>query len=138
MIGLDTGFFVKLLEGDIEAVSVWKLLLDDKEAAVVSCLTLFELEKLSLKGKLDRADVDLLFDGVNAVCLITWLDTIKNLQLGAKLSHGIGIPAVDSLILSGFLISGVNTIYTTDSDLEAYKKHGVNVINMQKKRTKSR
>lgn len=46
---LDPSFFVKLLEEDIEAISVWTLLVDDKETDVVACLTLFELKRLSLK-----------------------------------------------------------------------------------------
>jgi hypothetical protein len=35
---------------------------------------------------------------------------------------------MDALILSGFLTVNATTIYTTDGDLEAYKKKGVRVV----------
>ena len=48
----------------------------------------------------------------------------------AGLSHGLGIPAVDSLILAGFLLNGSETIYTTDAHLEKYVNKGVQVIKL--------
>ncbi len=66
------------------------------------------------------------------------LDTgffIKLLE-GAKLSHSLGMHTTDALILSGFVMAGVNTIYTTDSDLEVYKKKGVKVVNLQDRHVK--
>jgi len=50
--------------------------------------------------------------------------------MGANLSHGLGIPTVDALILAGFLVLNVNTIYTTDSHLERFKKKGVKVFRL--------
>ena len=52
------------------------------------------------------------------------------MSLGAKLSHSLGIPTVDSLILAGFIISDVNIIYTTDSDFEAYKRKEVKIVKL--------
>lgn len=49
MIGLDTGFFVEFLRGNSRAVSVWQALTENEEEAVVSCLSLFESERLGLK-----------------------------------------------------------------------------------------
>jgi hypothetical protein len=49
MIGLDTGFFVEFLRANPHTVSVWESLTENDEEAVVSCLTLFELERLGLK-----------------------------------------------------------------------------------------
>ena len=51
-----------------------------------------------------------------------------SLLSAANLSHGIGLHAMDALILSGFLAANATTIYTTDGDFEAYKKKGVRVI----------
>ena len=130
MIGLDTGFFVKLLEGDKKAISIWNSLVNDSEEAVISCLTLFELERLSLKGKIAREGIDIVFEAINTVCLVNWLDNREVLAFAAKLSNSIGLHATDSLILSGFLISGANTIYTTDSDMESYRKKGVKIVNL--------
>ena len=54
-IGCDTGYFVELLKGNDEAMKVWKRLIEDAaEVALVSSLTLFELERLALKGKIRR------------------------------------------------------------------------------------
>lgn len=132
MIGLDTGFFIKLLEGDKKAISIWNLLLDDREEGVVSCISLFELERLSLKGKIEKKGVDALLESIPAVCEIVWLESYQILSLAAKLSHSFGIHTTDSLILAGFVTSGANVIYTTDSDFESYKKTGVKVINLHK------
>ena len=131
MIGLDTGFFIKLLEGDVAAIDVWNILLDDEEDAVVSCLTLFELNKLSLKGKIEKDAADVLSDAIQTICLISWLDNNQIVSLGAKLSYSLGMHTTDALILSGFVTAGVNTIYTTDSDLEMSRKKGVKVVNLQ-------
>ena len=107
--------------------------MNDVDVAVVSCLTLFELKKLSLKGKIEKGAVGILSDAIQAMCLISWLDNNQILSLGAKLSHSLGMHTTDALILSGFVTAGVNTVYTTDSDFEVYKKKGVKVINMQGK-----
>lgn len=132
MIGLDTGFFIKLLEGGKEAIDVWNILLNDEDDAVVSCLTLFELKKLTLKGKIEKEAADILSDAIQTICLISWLDNDQILSLGAKLSHSVGMYTTDALILSGFVTAGVNAIYTTDSDLEMYKKRGVKIVNLHK------
>lgn len=49
MIGLDTGFFIELMNGEEEAANLWKSRLDDEVELVVSSLTLFEIERLGLK-----------------------------------------------------------------------------------------
>jgi hypothetical protein len=50
--------------------------------------------------------------------------------MGANLSHGLRIPAVDALILAGFLTLNANTIYTTDSHLELFHKKGIKVLKL--------
>ena len=47
-----------------------------------------------------------------------------------SLSHGLGIPAVDALILTGFLVLDVDTIYTTDSHLELFHKKNVKILKL--------
>ncbi|MFH1436001.1 MAG: type II toxin-antitoxin system VapC family toxin [Pseudomonadota bacterium] len=132
MTGLDTGYFIMLLEGNEKAGNIWQSLLDGEDDAVVSCLTLFELERLSLKGKIARNAMNILHDGIGAVCLIAWMNDTRILLSGAKLSHSFGTPAMDSLILAGFKREGVSTIYTTDSDMEKYGHKGVKVINLRR------
>lgn len=136
MIGLDTGFFIKLLEGNQPAVDVWNLLLNDGDDAVVSCITLFELKKLSLRGKIEKDSADVLSDAIHTICHIVWFDNNQILSLGAKLSHSLNMHTTDALILSAFVAAGVNAIYTTDSDLEIYKKKGVKVVNLLNRQAK--
>lgn len=66
MIGLDTGFFVELLRGGPQAVALWEQLIEGEKEALVSCLTLFEIERLALKGAISGSEV--LLEGIQAVC----------------------------------------------------------------------
>ena len=129
VIGFDTGFFVKFIEGNREALSAWGKIIEGEEG-VVSCLTLFELELLSLRGRIKLNITKTLLEIIQGTCKIIWLDSKNILSLGAKLSHSLGIPTVDSLILAGFIISDVNIIYTTDSDFEAYKRKEVKIVKL--------
>jgi len=54
MIGLDTGLFVELLRGGPQAVALWEQLIEGEKEALVSCLTLFEIERLALKGTISE------------------------------------------------------------------------------------
>jgi predicted nucleic acid-binding protein len=48
------------------------------------------------------------------------------------MSHGLGIPAVDSVILAGMLDAKCEIIYTTDSHFETVVKKGVSIMNLGK------
>lgn len=97
-------------------------------SAVCSCLTIFELERLSLKGIFE--DHLTLCEGISAVCEVVWLDTAM-LSRGARLCRGLGIPAMDGLILAGLLQSGARTIYTTDRHFTRYEAPGVRIVNLK-------
>ena len=129
MIGLDTGFFFKLLEGNHQATEIFEKLDDDTDLCV-SCLTIFELKRLSLRGALEQEATNKLIDNITSLCHIAWLDNIEIHDVAASLSHGLGTPAVDSLILAGFVLNGSEIIYTTDSHMEKYVKKGVQVIKL--------
>jgi predicted nucleic acid-binding protein len=128
MIGLDTGFFIELINGNEEAVNLWKSCLDDEVELVVSSLTLFEIERLGLKGKLK--DSETILDAIDSVTLVVWLE-LDMLSLAARFSHGLGIPAMDSLILACLVSNDCTKIYTTDSHLEAYQSNKVRVRNLR-------
>lgn len=129
MIGLDTGFFIELMNGNEEAINLWKSGLDDEVEFAVSALSLFEIERLGLKGKLKKSDAVL--DAINGVTSVVWLDS-EILSHAAGLSHGLGIPAMDSLILTSLITNGCTEIYTTDSHLQAYQSKKVTVRNLRK------
>ncbi len=132
MIGLDTGFFVALLKGSPEAIKVWEMLVDGKQNAVVSCITLLELQRLQRLGTIKRTGI--LVDAIMAVCRVEWLDNARVLTLGARLANDLGIPVVDALVLASFADTKCKAIYTTDAHLELYAKKakGVNIINLSR------
>lgn len=129
MTGLDTGFFVKLLKGDHEVKDIFESIDDDVDLCV-SCLTIFELKRLSLKGVIEHTAVIQLINNIMSLAHICWLDNREIHETAASLSHGLGIPAVDSLILAGFILNNSENIYTTDSHMKRYMKKGVKVINV--------
>jgi len=73
MLGFDTGFFMQLLQGDALPVETRRNAMQNKVSSICSCLTLFELERLSLKGVIE--DHSVLCEGIHAVCKVVWLDT---------------------------------------------------------------
>jgi predicted nucleic acid-binding protein len=131
MIGLDTGFFVELLRNNSIAVRIWEGIVEGDESAV-SCLTLYELKRLSLKGVIESNAVDTILEAIRAICKVVWLDKAEILTGAATISQSHGIHAIDSLILASFAILNAKTIYTTDSHIEKYKKKGVSVILLTK------
>jgi predicted nucleic acid-binding protein len=68
LTALDTGFFVRLLQGDGRAVDRWRALVEGEGEGVVSGLSLVELLRLSLKEAIGREDAGLLLDAIPAVC----------------------------------------------------------------------
>jgi len=129
MIGLDTGFFVELLRNNSISIRVWEEIMEGDESTV-SCLTLYELQRLSLKGAIESNAVNVMLEAIRAICKVVWLDEAKILTGAATISQRYGIHAIDSLILASFATLNVKTIYTTDSHIEKYKKKSVNVINI--------
>ena len=129
MIGLDTGFFLELMQGNQDTIHLWESCLDDKLELAVCSLTLFEIERLGLKDKLEHWEVVL--EAIEAVALVIWLDR-DSLKLAARLSHGLGIPAIDSLILACLVSHGCTDIFTTDGHLEKYQSNKVIVRNLRK------
>ena len=124
MIGFDTGFFLRLLSGDARAVDVWASAATGARAGVISCITLFELDRLALRGAVDRNAADVLLREVPVLCRVVWLDAESGpdlLQRAARLAHGSGLSMADALILAGLLEAGAETIYTTDRDLDRYQ-----------------
>ncbi|AEV17318.1 hypothetical protein TCCBUS3UF1_p210 (plasmid) [Thermus sp. CCB_US3_UF1] len=119
MTALDTGFFLRLVEGHPEAVRVWRDLVEGVEG-IVSGLSLVELLRLSLKGALPREDGELLLEAIPAVCRVVWPDWSIG-ERAARLSHGLALPLVDALVLATALEAGAETLYTTDAHLEIYR-----------------
>lgn len=129
MIGLDTGFFVELVRNNSTAVRVWEGIIEGDDSAV-SCLTLYELKRLSLKSAIDSNAVDTMIEAIRTICKVVWLDEVEILVRAATISQSYGIHAIDSLILASLATINAKTIYTTDSHFEKYERKGINIINM--------
>ena len=83
------------LNGNDEATGLWESCSDDRVDFAVSALSLFEVERLGLKGKLKN--VEAVLNAINDATYVVRLDQ-EILSKAARLSHGLGIPAIDSLI----------------------------------------
>lgn len=118
-VGLDTGFFVRLLEEDPTAAEVWELIRRGEAEAVVSCLTLYEIDRLGLRGTIETGSAETLVRSLPHVCRVLWLDTAR-LRRAARVGHGNGLAMADSLILVSLMDGDADPIYTTDSDLAAF------------------
>jgi predicted nucleic acid-binding protein len=127
MIGLDTGFFIEVLKSNEQAVGVLRQI-HDGEDACVSGLSLFELRRLSMAGLLEKDFIDVVIQNIPSFCTVCWLDNVEIHDFAAGLSRDLGISAMNSLILAGLILSGAETIYTTDSRMELYANRGVTVV----------
>ena len=126
MTGLDTGYFVKLLQGHEVALSVWREIVAGEREAVSVGLCLFELERLGLRGVISHHEQ--LIESIPNVVSMAWICDVKLTSRAARLSHGNVIPAMDSLILAGLEGHQVTTIYTTDVDFVRYPNSDVSVV----------
>lgn len=121
IVGLDTGFFVRLLQGREEAWRTWRRIVDGEDAGAVSCLSLYELAKLGLRGALSREAVETLVSELPHVCRVVWIEGPDLLDRAARVSHGAGLSMADALILATLLQAGADEIHTTDADLARYE-----------------
>ena len=119
MIGVDTGFFFALSEGHALATKVFR----DSEIAV-SVLSRFELRRISLRRGIRWEEVG----GLLARSAVLVEVTGETADEAARISHGTGMPALDSLILAGLVKAGCRTIYTRDEHFTKYTQEGVEIV----------
>lgn len=129
VIGCDTGFFKHLLDGHPTALEVWRQAEAKEHHLVLSCISLFELSRLGLKGALPREQAEQLVANLPLACEVVWLSE-RNAALlaeAARVAHGNALSMADALILVSLAAAGAERIYTTDSDLLAYR-HGPEMV----------
>ena len=73
VIGCDTGFFKHLLDGHPTALEVWRQAEAKEHHLVLSCISLFELSRLGLKGALPREQAEQLVANLPLACEVVWL-----------------------------------------------------------------
>ena len=123
LVGFDTGFFVRLIQADGGANRVWEDVRAGRAAGVVSCLTLFEFDRLGLRGAVERGPAEALVRAIPATCRVVWLgpsDGADRLHRAVRLGHGRGLAMADAVILTSLLDAGASTVYTTDADFLRY------------------
>ena len=120
MIGLDTGFFVKLAQLNTRAQDIWEEIVEGNLKACVNVLTFFELKKLSLKGVLDKDVYVSLEEALGIVCEILEVDSELAIE-AASLSHGLGLATVDAIIFESFRKRPCREVYITDSRWQVYQ-----------------
>jgi len=96
MIGPDAGFFVVLVCDNCQAAALCERLTAGELEALVSRITLLEIERLALREAISRADV--LVEGIRAVCRIYWIETREVPSRAARISRQLEIPAFDSFV----------------------------------------
>lgn len=116
-VGLDTGFFVRLLQAHPTAQAVWGRILSGELSAAISCLSLYELEKLGLRGAIEKTAAETLVEDLPHICSVVWLDGPAILGRAARIAHGHGLAMADAIILASLVEAGATEVYTTDPDL---------------------
>ncbi len=127
MVGLDTGFFYLIFKGDERILDRWSKFVRDDIFPVVSILTIGEMLYLSYRFEDQKRFKDIIS---NIEIFSNIVDVNRDIiERAAKLKHGIGMPYVDSIILSTFLNEGCVEVHTTDKNhFRNFKKKGINVI----------
>ena len=120
IVGLDTGFFVQLARGEPEAGEIWGPITRSEISAVISCLTIFELQRLGLRGTVEKEMAETFLEEIPVLSRVIWLDHADLIRRAARIAHGNNLSMADALILVSLQQAGADVIYTTDADLEAY------------------
>lgn len=122
VVGFDTGFFIRLLQGHDKAKVVWRSAVSKPQRdSLVSCLSFYEIQRVALKGAVDKKSAEALLADLASICTILWLDDSTLLRRAAHIAHGNGMAMADALILHSLIKGGATHIYTTDTDMLAYK-----------------
>ena len=114
VVGLDTGFFLKLLEGNPEAVEVWEKIINGDIKARTSALVIFELKRIFLKLGKTQIWNDIR-EAILLNCEIIPINT-EVAEKAASISYGNSLPAVDALIYTS--VGNVDIFYTTDGSFK--------------------
>ena len=123
VLGFDTGFFVRLLQADARAVATWADVRAGRAVGVLSCITLFELDRLGLRGRVERGPAEALVAALPRACRAVWLgpeDGADRIRRSVRMGQGNGLAMANAVILTSLLDAGATTVYTVDSDFDRY------------------
>jgi predicted nucleic acid-binding protein len=127
-LGLDTGFFKRLDSGGQRAETAWAQIVGGGTTGIISCVTIFELQKLGLRGVIEKQAVESLTEELHHVCQIIWLTENSLIRRAARISHGNNIAMANALILTSLMEADAEHIYTTDTDFERYEAGPADIV----------
>jgi len=118
LLGADTGYFIQYAKGNPRAMQIWNELKAGTHRMVISTLTLNELLVYFLRrgegAKGERA-VELMLQTPEIEVVPV---SVEIAVRSARYRHGLGIPTVDSIILTTFLGAGCELALGTDEHFE--------------------
>lgn len=121
MDGLDTGFFFDLWEKTVPAQTLWEEITVHDEPAAVSTISLFEISRHALAGRLGRPFTDTIIQRSGAAFQQAPVDPVDVVRRAARMTHGMGLPMADAMIAASLESVGCDRLVTTDSDFEQYE-----------------
>lgn len=121
MEGLDTGFFFDLRAGRSGAEELWRTVTERDDPAAVSTITLFELSRPGLVGRLDHEYTAAVIERAGVAFRQAGVDPVDVRSRGARITRGMGFPMADALIAASLEHVGCTRVHTSDSDFEDYE-----------------
>ena len=114
VIGVDTGFFIELAKQNSTAKELWGKVSNGDEELIVSVISLNEIiVHFYRTGNIEEKD-----KLINLMKLMPNVElvpvSIKIAEESAKYRHSLGIPTIDSLILTTLILHGCKEIISTD------------------------
>jgi len=114
VIGVDTGFFIELAKGNSITKEIWNKVSNGDDELIVSVISLNEIiVHFYRMGNIEEKD-----KLVNLMKLMPNIElvpvSIKIAEESAKYRHSLGIPTIDSLILTTLILHGCKEIISTD------------------------
>ncbi len=113
-IGLDSGFFIKLYQGDEEVVALWEKLTEKDEELVACVLSGYEFFRVLMRRGEPMKELEDFWQTMERACEVIPVNG-KTVREAARLESTYHLGGLDSLILAVLLGSGCREIFTTDS-----------------------
>lgn len=120
MEGLDTGFFFAFKDGHEQAVGLYRDIVEHGREAAVSTVTVFEVLRHGLVGRLDRDFTETVTSSVGVAFERAGTDELDVLRRAARIAHRMGLPMADALIAASLEDVGCERLHTSDTDFERY------------------
>ena len=114
VVGVDTGFFIELAKNNPTAKELWDKVSNGDEELIASVISLNEIIVHFYRiGNIEEKD-----KLVNLMKLMPNVElvpvSVKIAEESAKYRHSLGIPTIDSLILTTLMLHGCKEIISTD------------------------